>query len=753
MYSNIRVYDEFSTKEDIEQNNGLCVLSNTLRCEATARVNGEFYIELEYPLFIDNKSQYLRIGNIIECETQAGLELFRIKDIDKTNHTKISLIAEHILFDLDNFFLEDVRPTEVTGLQALDHIFNNAINDKDEENPYDCYSDITNISTANYVRKNVIESLIELDNCFIERWGGEVVYNRFTLKILEEAGFDRGFEVRFNKNLTSIQTNESTSKQEVITKIMPTGLTKDNTTLILPEKYIVSERVGNYRFGKTKEIHYSDLKEVIDSENEEENISREEIYELLRERALQEFEINKIDLPYSSINIKFALLRNIENYKNSKYEMLEEVSLYDTITLIDEDLNINLKSKIILTKYDCLKQQYIEVECGSFKKDFISSSVSSSQVKEEIKQNNTSILNQAIKDANDWLTGDNNKKGYLKIRKTEDGGIKDILIMNAKTEELSTEAIILNSSGLGGITKEIGQPIEGFIKASIQTNGVINASLIRSGYMIADRIKSGVLSSIDETVEINLDDGGIKLKDKNGAKSVDIRDNAIYFYDWINDKEAGYLGATQNTKDNNIRTFTIASALNKPFYIGCTSKVSENGYHEFKTVAEINIKNTFPFQTLTSTSLANGCLEIKDKGTGSADFKAFGDWDYNNWSLRNIGNLSVSGSKNCSQKTENFGNRLINAYETAEYFFGDIGEGTIGKEGCCYIYIDEILLECINTDLKYHVFTSVYHGSITKIDRFKDYFVIHGTEGTEFTWELKAKRRGFEKHRLELDKI
>lgn len=113
-----------------------------------------------------------------------------------------------------------------------------------------------------------------------------------------------------------------------------------------------------------------------------------------------------------------------------------------------------------------------------------------------------------------------------------------------------------------------------------------------------------------------------------------------------------------------------------------------------------------------------------------------------------ISNLYVTGTKNCLQQTELYGDRLINAYETAEYYFGDIGSGII-RDGECIIFIDEILKGCINTNIEYHVFTQVYEGAITKIERFKDYFVVYGTEGTNFSWELKAKRLGYENVRLD----
>lgn len=114
-----------------------------------------------------------------------------------------------------------------------------------------------------------------------------------------------------------------------------------------------------------------------------------------------------------------------------------------------------------------------------------------------------------------------------------------------------------------------------------------------------------------------------------------------------------------------------------------------------------------------------------------------------------IGNLYVTGDKNCLQETKNYGERLVNAYETAEYYFGDIGSGII-KDGQCIVLIDDILLECINTNVQYHVFTQCYNGAITKIERFPTYFIVHGEDESEFSWELKAKRIKHENSRLDV---
>src|SRR5690606_52469 len=79
----------------------------------------------------------------------------------------------------------------------------------------------------------------------------------------------------------------------------------------------------------------------------------------------------------------------------------------------------------------------------------------------------------------------------------------------------------------------------------------------------------------------------------------------------------------------------------------------------------------------------------------------------------------------------------------------DIGSGIINENGECIVYIDDIFQECINTNIRYHVFTQTYNGKIDKIVRKTNYFIVYGEPNTEFSWELKAKRKGYEHHRLE----
>ncbi|MDN7145144.1 phage tail spike protein [Liquorilactobacillus mali] len=116
------------------------------------------------------------------------------------------------------------------------------------------------------------------------------------------------------------------------------------------------------------------------------------------------------------------------------------------------------------------------------------------------------------------------------------------------------------------------------------------------------------------------------------------------------------------------------------------------------------------------------------------------------------GSLSVAGSKNAIVQTSQ-GWAKINAYETAEYYFGDIGKINTGNGSKAKIVMDSLFLETVNTNVDYHVFLSSYgNGYAWVSEQGKDYFIIESNvPNLEVSYEVKAKRIGYEGTRLEID--
>lgn len=120
------------------------------------------------------------------------------------------------------------------------------------------------------------------------------------------------------------------------------------------------------------------------------------------------------------------------------------------------------------------------------------------------------------------------------------------------------------------------------------------------------------------------------------------------------------------------------------------------------------------------------------------------------------GNLSVSkdfscaGTKKRIVDTENYDIRSQYCYETATPMFGDIGTAQTDEAGECYINIDDIFAETVNTGVEYQVFLQKEgKGDLWVEEKTDSYFVVKGTENLKFSWEIKAIQRDYEFERLE----
>ena len=119
------------------------------------------------------------------------------------------------------------------------------------------------------------------------------------------------------------------------------------------------------------------------------------------------------------------------------------------------------------------------------------------------------------------------------------------------------------------------------------------------------------------------------------------------------------------------------------------------------------------------------------------------------------GDFYVYGYNNAAKSlvvdTEDYGLRRQYCYETASPYFGDIGTAETDSGGQCYVFLDDVMRETINTNCEYSVFLQKEgEGDLWVAEKTSDYFVVKGTANLPFSWELKAKQQAHTDTRLEL---
>ena len=112
--------------------------------------------------------------------------------------------------------------------------------------------------------------------------------------------------------------------------------------------------------------------------------------------------------------------------------------------------------------------------------------------------------------------------------------------------------------------------------------------------------------------------------------------------------------------------------------------------------------------------------------------------------------IYTTGTKNRIVNTENYASRLQYCYEMPSPMFGDIGEGYTDDTGVCIVAVDDIFRETVTSGSNYYVFLQKEGpGDIWIENKTDSYFTVQGTKNMKFSWEIKAKQKGYEFERLE----
>ncbi|SQB67289.1 phage protein [Streptococcus dysgalactiae] len=340
-----------------------------------ATMNGEQYIKLVIP----HRAKGVKINllpkdlDIIKIHDMNGDEdYYRVRRPVVTLKTT-TIYAEHITYDLNNNFIEDIYIYNRDGQGAMDKISKGTQYD----HPFILRSNIKKLSNIRLVRVNPIQALIgSADNTFLKRYGGELKRQGFTLSINNRIGVDRTDVIRTGKNLTGFECDYDFDN--VVTRIMPKG----PNGILLPEKYVDSPLINNYPFPLIKDVEYK-----VEYDGEFNNLSdaeKKQIYDQLRALAKADFEAG-CDLPSAKYKVNFTTLKKTIEYKN--YQALENIGLGDMQPVYEGLYDISIKGRVTHIEWDLLNLKYISIELGNFDKGIIKSSLNhQASIKEKIDE-------------------------------------------------------------------------------------------------------------------------------------------------------------------------------------------------------------------------------------------------------------------------------------------------------------------------------------------------------------------------------
>lgn len=200
----------YSTDNTNYSNNGDAVLI-PISCTLTMTINGAWQLDLEHPYDAEERYKLIQEGAVIRADIKCVGEQstirqrFRVYTYNKGVNSVTCIafpIAMEATFDapIDNLVLENKTASEaVAQLQALTQ-------------KYSIETNVTGTKSTSFSNTNINSALASGDDgCFIQVWGGEVVYDNLKFNIRSRIGSDTGYKIQYGHNMTGIDYSKDDS--------------------------------------------------------------------------------------------------------------------------------------------------------------------------------------------------------------------------------------------------------------------------------------------------------------------------------------------------------------------------------------------------------------------------------------------------------------------------------------------------------------------------------------------------------------
>lgn len=445
-------------------------------------LNGSWDAELHHPIDQDGRWKYIVEGAVVKMPSFNGDQLFRVKNKQKSD-SGIEATMEPIFFDAkDDCWLTDVRPTDKNGQEALNIM--TAPNSK-----YSGKSDITLRSTAYYEYMNLMEAINgNNDNSFINRWGGEILFDNFSVIINQRVGGDYGAEIRYGKNTTVDGVTEEVDTRDVVTRIYPKAF---NGYTMTDHGYVDSPLINNYPTIKCATLTFEDVKMREDAqEDDEENgvtvcDTQDELDAALRAKCNEQYTAG-LDKPSVSISADMILLQNTVQYKD--YEILESVSLGDTVHCRNQHLGIVTDARVIELKYNSIMKCVDSVVIGDYQYNYFKDVTSAVNRVESAIRPDGSVIGQQVQGIINGLKAQ--MKAQTSVAKKV--SVRAVLMEDTDPDSPNFGAMCLGTMGFQIAGKKTSDGRD-WDWTTFGTGQGFIADLIVAGTMLADRIRGGTL--------------------------------------------------------------------------------------------------------------------------------------------------------------------------------------------------------------------------------------------------------------------
>ena len=307
--------------------------------EIIQEANSTYQLTFKFPT-TDSKWTELKNEVLLVADDLHGEQYFSIFEVEK-QHGYITVYANQVATLLNSYSINTISVDRANGFTVM----NALVSALKRPSPFTFFSDISSKHTLNLKNVSAMEALVKDKHSIVGQWGGDLVRDKYSIRLLERAGVENESLFAYKKNMKSYQESEST--KELKTRIHFRRVIESHDEN--KKDQVFTATIDSPLIGKYKNIYEADMEvqdqDVVDQKTLEDygkRYFRETLCDMVEE-SLEIDVIGQSDQP---------------------------VSLFDTVSVFHERYNADLRKKITKYRFAPMRKKLVSIGFGKVSQSF-----------------------------------------------------------------------------------------------------------------------------------------------------------------------------------------------------------------------------------------------------------------------------------------------------------------------------------------------------------------------------------------------
>ena len=307
--------------------------------EIIQEANSTYQLTFKFPT-TDSKWTELKNEVLLVADDLHGEQYFSIFEVEK-QHGYITVYANQVATLLNSYSINTISVDRGNGFTVM----NALVSAFKRPSPFTFFSDINSKHTINLKNVSVMEALVKDKHSIVGQWGGDLVRDKYSIRLLERAGVENESLFAYKKNMKPYQ--ESSSTKELKTRIHFRRVIESHDEH--KKDQVFTATIDSPLIGKYKNIYEADMEvqdqDVVDQKTLEEygkRYFRETLCDMVEE-SLEIDVIGQADQP---------------------------VNLFDTVSVLHEQYNVDLRKKITKYRFAPMRKKLVSIGFGKVSQSF-----------------------------------------------------------------------------------------------------------------------------------------------------------------------------------------------------------------------------------------------------------------------------------------------------------------------------------------------------------------------------------------------